>query len=196
MYAVKNIFPTIQGEGCNAGRPALFIRMAGCNLWSGREKDRATAVCRFCDTDFLGGTAMTLDQIRAAVLEQLEGDLIVLTGGEPMLQLDAPLSRLLRQHAELAIETNGTRPVAGLADWVTVSPKQGAPFLQQSGDELKVVWPQRLDLDWLRTLRFRHFLLQPMDGFPGAVSTTVAEVRRRGGNWRLSLQGHKQAGIP
>jgi 7-carboxy-7-deazaguanine synthase len=207
-YSVKEIFYTLQGEGAQAGRPAVFCRFAGCNLWSGREADRATATCQFCDTDFVGtdGTAGGRYRDAAALSEAVAAHwpgggapFVVCTGGEPLLQLDAPLVTALHSRGfEIAIETNGTiGPVPLGVDWVCVSPKSGASMALTEGDELKVVVPQAgLDLDALETLHFRHFSLQPMDG-PARLDNTRLAIslclsRPR---WRLSLQTHKITGI-
>ncbi len=206
-YSVKEIFYTLQGEGRNAGRAAVFCRFAGCNLWSGREADRAAAVCRFCDTDFVGtdGTAggrfATAEELAAALAAQWPGAgerLAVLTGGEPLLQVDAALIAALHaQGFEIAVETNGTiAPPAGI-DWLCVSPKAGAPLAVTSGDELKLVFPQEgAGPECFETLAFSHFLLQPMDG-PDAAANTQAAVAYCLGHprWRLSLQTHKVLGI-
>jgi len=208
-YGVKEIFYTLQGEGINAGRPAVFCRFAGCNLWSGREADRATAVCRFCDTDFVGTDGTLGGRFEsAAALATTIGScwpasdrgrrLVVLTGGEPLLQVDAALVDALHaQGFEIAVETNGTvEPPPGL-DWVCVSPKAGAPLKLRHGHELKVVVPQAgQDLDALAALAFDHLLLQPMDGpllrenTQRAIATCLADPR-----WRLSVQTHKTIGI-
>jgi len=209
-YAVKEIFYTLQGEGANTGRPAVFCRLAGCNLWSGLERDRAIAVCRFCDTDFVGtdgaggGRFVSPEALAARVAAawpsaQAGSRFVVCTGGEPLLQLDAPLVDAL--HAEgftIAIETNGTQPgLAGL-DWVCVSPKAGAELVLQRGDELKLIFPQAgIDPADFEHLPFTHFFLQPMDGpdrqrnTERAVQYCLAHPR-----WRLSLQTHKLLGIP
>lgn len=208
MYAVKEIFYTLQGEGTHAGRPAVFCRFAGCNLWSGREADRAKAVCQFCDTDFVGvtgdggGRFTTAPELATACRAAAEGsgcDYVVLTGGEPMLQVDGDLIDAL--HAAgftIAIETNGTLPVPREIDWICVSPKAGADLQQRSGDELKLVFPQSgLDPEPLLELAFANRYLQPMDGPDVAVNTqkAVAYCRANPG-WRLSLQTHKLLGIP
>ncbi len=208
MYAVKEIFYTLQGEGTHAGRPAVFCRFAGCNLWSGREADRAKAVCQFCDTDFVGvtgdggGRFTTAPELATACRDAAEGsgcDYVVLTGGEPMLQVDGDLIDAL--HAAgftIAIETNGTLPVPREIDWICVSPKAGADLQQRSGDELKLVFPQAgLDPEPLLELAFANRYLQPMDGPDVAVNTqkAVAYCRANPG-WRLSLQTHKLLGIP
>lgn len=209
-YAVHEIFYTLQGEGANTGRPAVFCRFAGCNLWSGREADRETAVCRFCDTDFVGtggpggGSFSTAAQLADAVAATWPGDgrdrrFVVCTGGEPLLQLDEALVAAL--HAwdfEIAIETNGTlAPPAGI-DWVCVSPKAGAPSVVTAGDELKLVYPQEgAEPERFEGLDFRHFFLQPMDG-PARQANTAAALRYclEHPRWRLSLQTHKLLGIP
>lgn len=209
MYAVKEIFYTLQGEGANAGRPAVFCRFAGCNLWSGREADRADAACTFCDTDFVGtdgpgggrfrtGAALAEACTRAAG-GATPGLLVVLTGGEPMLQVDTELAAAL--HAlgfEIAIETNGTLPVAEGIDWICVSPKAGTALVQTSGDELKLVFPQtELMPEAVANLAFRHRYLQPMDGPERAANTALAVAYCKAHpEWRLSLQTHKLIGIP
>ncbi len=209
-YQVKEIFSTLQGEGANAGRPAVFCRFAGCNLWSGREEDRATAVCRFCDTDFVGadgpdgGRFADADAgaLADAIAARWKGGaghrFVVFTGGEPLLQLDAPLIDAM--HAcgfEIAVESNGTIAAPAGIDWLCVSPKAGAPLKQTRGQELKVVVPQAgLSLDALAALDFERFYLQPMDG-PERVANTewaVAECLRDP-RWRLSVQTHKVIGI-
>ncbi len=208
-YAVKEAFLTLQGEGRHAGRAAVFCRFAGCNLWSGREKDRAEADCRFCDTDFVGtdgeggGSFATAERL-AAHLAGLWGEarthrrFAVLTGGEPLLQLDRDLVAALHaQGFEIAIETNGTLlPPAGL-DWICVSPKAGAPLALTRGDELKLVFPQAgAEPERYEALDFREFLLQPMDGpeisrnTKAAIDYCLAHPR-----WRLSLQTHKIIGV-
>jgi 7-carboxy-7-deazaguanine synthase len=208
MYAVKELFYTLQGEGANAGRPAVFCRFAGCNLWSGREEDRAEAQCRFCDTDFVGtdgeggGRFATAEELAAACAEaagRAGPDLVVLTGGEPMLQVDEALISAL--HAEgftVALETNGTLPVPDAIDWVCVSPKAGTELKQRSGDELKLVYPQEgLDPAELEGLAFAHRFLQPMDGAEAKRNTeaSIAYCKAHPA-WRLSLQTHKLLGIP
>ena len=208
-YAVKEIFYTLQGEGMNAGRPAIFCRFAGCNLWSGREQDRAAAICQFCDTDFVGtdgpGGGRFADAtslaaaIDAAWPRAAAGKFVVCTGGEPLLQLDGALVAALHDREfAIAVETNGTvAPPAGL-DWICVSPKAGAPLVLTSGNELKLVVPQTgLAPADFEALAFDHFLLQPMDGperggnTDWAVRYCLAHPR-----WRLSLQTHKILGIP
>jgi len=208
MYAVKEIFYTLQGEGANAGRAAVFCRFAGCNLWSGREQDRAEADCKFCDTDFVGvdgeggGKFATPDALAAAcakVAGSAGATFIVLTGGEPMLQVDAPLIDALHARGfTIAIETNGTLPVPRAIDWICVSPKAGTELMQRSGDELKLVYPQPdLDPETVAALAFTHRYLQPMDG-PEATANTdraIAYCKAHPG-WRLSVQTHKLLGIP
>lgn len=208
MYTVKEIFYTLQGEGANAGTPAVFCRFAGCNLWSGREEDRATAQCQFCDTDFVGtigsgggkfATGNDLARACSAVCTATSGPcLIVLTGGEPMLQVDAELIDALHERGfNIAIETNGTLPVPDGIDWVCVSPKAGAELKQTSGDELKLVYPQAgLSPAEVAHLDFEHYFLQPMDG-PDQHANTVAAIGYCKSNppWRLSVQTHKVLGI-
>jgi 7-carboxy-7-deazaguanine synthase (Cx14CxxC type) len=208
-YAVKEIFYTLQGEGANTGRPAVFLRFAGCNLWSGREADRAEAVCRFCDTEFVGtdGTGGGKFESAAALAAAVEQAwpaahaaqrLVVCTGGEPLLQLDAVLVAALRARGfMLAVETNGTlAPPAGEL-WLTVSPKAGAPLKLTQGDELKLVYPQAgIEPENYAQLAFRHFFLQPMDGPEKARNTRLAtEYCLAHPRWRLSLQTHKLIGI-
>jgi len=215
MYAVKEIFYTLQGEGANAGRPAVFCRFAGCNLWTGRERDRATAVCKFCDTDFVGvgpdgGKFATPDALAAAVRSRWPAEgttdaggprpLVVCTGGEPLLQLDAPLVGALHAAGfEVAVETNGTRrPPPGI-DHICVSPKAGAPLVLRSGSELKLVYPQaepEAQPECFAHLDFDQFFLQPMDG-PDAADNTRRAVAYclAHPRWRLSLQTHKLLGI-
>ncbi len=209
MYQVKEIFATLQGEGAHAGRAAVFCRFAGCNLWSGREADRESAVCRFCDTDFVGtdgsggGRFATPTDLASAVERAWLGGetrrFVVLTGGEPMLQVDAELVAALHERGfEIAIETNGTLPVAAGIDWVCVSPKAGAALVQRSGDELKLVYPQAgLAPEAVAGLAFTHRFLQPMDG-PELADNVAAAVAycRAHPDWRLSLQTHKMIGIP
>ena len=210
-YAVKEIFYTLQGEGANAGRPAVFCRFAGCNLWTGREEDRAEAVCRFCDTEFVGtdgpggGKFSSSDALAAAVAAACPaGDpaarpLVVCTGGEPLLQLDLPLIRALHAAGfEVAVETNGTVDPPPELDWVCVSPKAEAPLRVRSGDELKLVYPQEgAEPERYAALGFRHFFLQPMDG-PAREANTRAALAYclAHPRWRLSLQTHKLLGIP
>jgi 7-carboxy-7-deazaguanine synthase (Cx14CxxC type) len=209
MYQVKEIFYTLQGEGANAGTPAVFCRFAGCNLWSGREQDRVTAKCRFCDTDFVGvdgvggGQFQTADDLaracRAACTAGSGPAMVVLTGGEPMLQVDDDLIDALHaREFSIAIETNGTLAVPDGIDWVCVSPKAGQPLVQISGDELKLVYPQAgADPAQYAALEFEHRFLQPMDG-PDRASNTAAAIAYCKANppWRLSVQTHKMLGIP
>ncbi len=211
-YAVKELFYTLQGEGMNAGRPAVFCRFAGCNLWSGREQDRAQAICRFCDTDFVGtdgpggGRFATATELAEAVIglwpttaPSSARPFVVCTGGEPLLQLDLPLIEALHARGlEIAIETNGTcLPPPGI-DWICVSPKAGADLVLRSGDELKLVFPQDGALpEQFVDLDFAHVLLQPMDGPQRAHNTQVAvQYCLDHPQWRLSLQTHKYLGIP
>lgn len=211
-YSVKEIYYTLQGEGANAGRAAVFCRFAGCNLWSGREEDRAEAVCRFCDTDFVGtdgpggGRFAGAGDLAAAVAEkwpraggQTASPLVVCTGGEPLLQLDEDLvTAFHRQGFEVAVETNGTRPCPAGVDWVCLSPKAGAELAVTTGKELKLVYPQPgAEPELYAGLDFEHFFLQPMDGTDRAANTELA-VRYCLDNpqWRLSLQTHKLIGIP
>ena len=210
MYSVKEIFYTLQGEGANAGSAAVFCRFSGCNLWSGREEDRLTADCTFCDTDFVGvdgvsggkyATAQALGDAVAGLWQHgaPQSRFVVLTGGEPLLQLDDRLiEALLARGFRIAIETNGTvDPPPGL-DWICVSPKAGAPLRLQRGDELKVVFPQPgLDMALLESLPFTHRFVQPMDGPTVATNIRLAtEWCLRNPRWRLSLQLHKMLGIP
>jgi 7-carboxy-7-deazaguanine synthase (Cx14CxxC type) len=206
-YAVKEIFLTLQGEGLQAGRRAVFLRFAGCNLWTGRERDRAGAQCTFCDTDFVGtdgenGGRYEAESL-AAKVEALWGDgerrLVVVTGGEPMLQLDAPLIDALHARGfEVAVETNGTLPAPAGLDWICVSPKAGTKVVQRSGKELKLVWPQQgIDPDELAGWDFDHFLIQPMDGAEKEASLAAAiDFVLKNPRWRLSLQTHKLLGLP
>lgn len=208
-YQVKEIFYTLQGEGANAGRPAVFCRFAGCNLWSGREQDRATAVCQFCDTDFvgtdgtLGGKFASAQALAATIAAQWPaGDaanrFVVMTGGEPLLQVDAELIAALHaQGFQIAVETNGSLAAPEGIDWICVSPKAGAPWVQRSGHELKVVWPQ-LGLDWeaLEAAQFENRYLQPMDNVLRTDNTrTCIALCLERPQWRLSLQTHKITGI-
>ena len=211
-YSVKELFYTLQGEGINAGRPAVFCRFSGCNLWSGLESDRTAAVCKFCDTDFIGtdghggGSFKTADDLASAIraawpgkIEAREKPLVVCTGGEPLLQLDAELvSALHSEGLEIAIETNGTlRPPLGI-DWICVSPKAEAKLVLRKGNELKLVYPQPdSPPDRYSGLDFDHFLLQPMDGPELARNTGLAlRYCLEHPQWRLSLQTHKLLGIP
>jgi 7-carboxy-7-deazaguanine synthase (Cx14CxxC type) len=213
-YAVKEIYYTLQGEGANAGRPAVLLRFSGCNLWSGREDDRATARCGFCDTDFVGtdgpggGRFDSSEALARAVsaawppgsgIGSNARRFVVCTGGEPLLQLDEPLTTALHAAGfEIAIETNGTLlPPPGI-DWVCVSPKAGAGLVLRQGDELKLVFPQEgISPEELEGLDFRHWFLQPMDG-PDRARNTELTVRYclTHPRWRLSLQTHKLVGIP
>ena len=211
-YAVKEIFYTLQGEGANSGRPAVFCRFTGCNLWSGREAHRARAVCRFCDTEFVGmdgvggGRFATAPVLADAIASCWPGTatvrarpLVVYTGGEPLLQLDAALIGAVHAHRfEIAVETNGTLAAPAGIDWLCVSPKAGAPLVQQSGDELKLVYPQPgAEAERFESLAFASFFLQPMDG-PERAANTAATLRYclEHPRWRLSLQTHKLLGIP
>ena len=203
-YAVKEIFATLQGEGAQSGRASVFCRFAGCNLWSGREPDRAEAVCRFCDTDFVGGERFAdAGTLADAIARRWRGGpaqrYVVITGGEPLLQLDAPLIEALhRRDFTIAVETNGTIEAPAGIDWICVSPKAGAAFRQRQGHELKLVFPQdRLDPASFETCDFRHFFLQPMDG-PARTRNTEAAVAYclAHPRWRLSVQAHKMIGIP
>lgn len=205
-YAVKEMFLTLQGEGMQAGRRALFIRFAGCNLWSGREQDRAGAQCRFCDTDFVGMDGTDGGRYDAAALaaqaSAIWGDapyrFVVLTGGEPLLQVDGPLLAALRaQGFEIAVESNGTVAAPDGIDWLCISPKAGTEIVQRSGDELKVVWPQDgLDMDAIGAWDFRHRLIQPMDNPARAENerAAIAFVLDHP-QWRLSVQAHKALGL-
>jgi 7-carboxy-7-deazaguanine synthase (Cx14CxxC type) len=205
-YAVKESFLTLQGEGVQSGSRAVFLRFAGCNLWSGREADRATAQCRFCDTDFVGTDGVNGGKFASAdaladLVERLWGDgpeqrLVVVTGGEPMLQLDPALIDALHERGfRVAAESNGTLAAVPGIDWLCVSPKAGTQVVQRSGDELKLVWPQAdIDLAEIERWDFRHFLIQPMDGPEGSMAAAVALVMERP-RWRLSLQTHKIVGL-
>jgi 7-carboxy-7-deazaguanine synthase (Cx14CxxC type) len=207
-YAVKECFLTLQGEGVQAGSRAVFLRFAGCNLWSGREADRETAQCRFCDTDFVGtdgegggkfkNAAALADRVETLWGAGEERRLVVITGGEPMLQLDAALIDALHASGfRVAVETNGTLPAAGGIDWVCVSPKAGTEVVQRSGDELKLVWPQQgIEPAALESWDFTHFLVQPMDCAvrEDAVKAAVRLALDRP-KWRLTLQAHKVVGL-
>ena len=208
-YAVKECFLTLQGEGVQAGSRAVFLRFAGCNLWSGREQDRASAQCSFCDTDFVGtdgeggGKFPSADELAAHVARLWgpgdERRLVVITGGEPMLQLDEALvDALHRRGFRVAVETNGTLPATAGIDWICVSPKAGTDVVQRSGDELKLVWPQAgIDPAELERWDFAHFLVQPMDCAQreAAIEAAVALAMARP-KWKLSLQSHKLLGLP
>jgi 7-carboxy-7-deazaguanine synthase (Cx14CxxC type) len=208
-YSVKECFLTLQGEGMQSGSRAVFLRFAGCNLWSGREQDRATAECRFCDTDFVGTDGAGGGKFRsagelAAHVEALwdngeNNRLVVITGGEPMLQLDEALVEALHARGfRVAVETNGTLSAVGGLDWICVSPKAGTNVVQREGNELKLVWPQEgIDPSELERWRFDHFLVQPMDcaereqALDAAIKLAMDRPR-----WRLSLQAHKVIGLP
>jgi 7-carboxy-7-deazaguanine synthase (Cx14CxxC type) len=207
-YAVKECFLTLQGEGMQAGSRSVFLRFAGCNLWSGREQDRGTAQCDFCDTDFVGtdgeggGKFASADAL-AAHVEELWGEgrenrLVVITGGEPMLQLDPALVDSLHKRGfKVAVETNGTLPAVAGLDWICVSPKAGTDVVQRSGDELKLVWPQKgIDPVELERWNFDHFLVQPMDceRRDEAVAAAIKLAMDRP-KWRLTLQAHKVVGL-
>lgn len=210
-YAVKEIFLTLQGEGAQAGRRAVFLRFAGCNLWSGREEDRATAICNFCDTDFVGTDGENGGRYEADALADkvasLWGDapdhrFVVITGGEPMLQIDdAIVEALHAQGFMIATESNGTIAAHPGIDWLCISPKAGSNVVQRSGDELKLVWPQP-GSDWqsMESWDFDHHLIQPMDVADESlrannIQAAIEFVQARP-NWRLSLQNHKLLGLP
>ena len=207
-YALKEIFLTLQGEGVRAGRRAVFVRFAGCNLWSGREVDRATAVCRFCDTDFVGtdgvgggrfaDAATLVDTVAAHWGDDSAHRYVVLTGGEPMLQVDDSLVEALHGRGfEIAIESNGTLPVHPAIDWVCISPKAGSAVVQTRGDELKLVWPQPgSDIEAMESWAFAHRLVQPMDcsNAVDARDAAIAFVMARP-SWRLTIQAHKALGL-
>ena len=216
MYSVKELFATLQGEGAQAGRAAIFCRFAGCNLWSGREEDRATAVCQFCDTNFVGtdgvgggkfdSTDHLANAIEAAWLETMGTDryrYVVMTGGEPLLQLDAPLIEALHhRYFEIAIETNGTIKIPNGIDWVCLSPKANAELVVKQADEIKLVVPQtehqpiEITLHRFEGMDFRHRYLQPMDGPQLRENTAYAvELCQKNPLWRLSVQTHKMIGI-
>ena len=206
-YTVKEIFYSLQGEGANAGSAAVFCRFSGCNLWTGREEDRSRAVCQFCDTDFVGvgpdgGRFETPESLAEAVSNAWRGDrserFVVCTGGEPLLQLDKPLIDALHDVAfRVAIETNGTKSAPHSIDWICVSPKAGAPLVQTSGDEIKLVFPQAGAMpERFESMKFRNFFLQPMDGPEVEENTRLAvEYCMQHPRWRLSLQTHKLLGI-
>lgn len=207
-YAVKEMFLTLQGEGVNAGARAVFVRFAGCNLWSGREQDRAAAICKFCDTDFVGTDGLgggkfadagaLADSVEAHWGEGVERRFVVLTGGEPMLQVDDALVDAL--HARgfcIAIESNGTLPVHPGVDWVCISPKAGSQVVQRQGDELKLVWPQAgTDVSQLEQWDFANFLVQPMDDADADANVRAAiDFAMARPKWRLTLQAHKTLGL-
>ena len=210
-YAVKEIFYTLQGEGAQTGRPAVFCRFAGCNLWSGREQDRASAICKFCDTDFAdtngrgGGNFASAEALAAAIDRTWPANsgpgnrFVVCTGGEPLLQIDTEVIDALHARGfEIAVETNGTIVAPAGLDWICVSPKAGADFQQRSGDELKLVYPQPgAEPEQFEQMPFQHFFLQPMDGPALELNTTLAlKYCLEHPRWRLSLQTHKLLGIP
>lgn len=211
-YSVKEIFYTLQGEGAQTGRPAVFCRFAGCNLWSGREKDRRKAVCQFCDTDFVGtdgeggGKFKTADALADRITQTwsvkgLNGTrrFVVCTGGEPLMQLDEPLINALHaREFEVAVETNGTQPAPQGLDWICVSPKADTELVIRAGHELKLVFPQETaQPERFSDLKFEHFFLQPMDG-PSRDENTrrVVDYCKAHPKWKLSLQTHKILGIP
>lgn len=212
-YSIKEIYYTLQGEGAQTGRPAVFVRFAGCNLWSGREKDRANAVCNFCDTEFVGtdgpngGKFKTAAELARAVRAKWPGETppmkpyVVCTGGEPLLQLDAEAIDALHEEGfEVGVETNGTLPVPHGVDWICVSPKASAPLVQNVGDELKLVYPQveaEAQPERFEDLAFEHFFLQPMD-CESRDANTQAAIRYclEHPRWKLSLQTHKIIGLP
>jgi 7-carboxy-7-deazaguanine synthase (Cx14CxxC type) len=211
-YLVKELFYTLQGEGARVGRASVFCRFAGCNLWSGREEDRAQAACYFCDTDFVGtdgsggGKFATVDELAAGILRQwptcdgrpLARAYVVFTGGEPLLQLDAPLIEACHRGGfEIAIETNGTLPAPHGIDWITVSPKPRSSLVQRRGSEMKLVFPHEVRPEEVAHLDFQHFYLQPMDGPRRQENTRLAvEYCQAHPQWQLSLQMHKFIGIP
>ena len=209
-YSVKEIFYTLQGEGGQAGTPAVFCRFAGCNLWTGREQDRPNAICQFCDTDFvgtdgtLGGKFATADELAERILGQWPADdsrhrMVVLTGGEPLLQVDQALIAALHVRGfRISVESNGTVAAPEGIDWLCISPKAGADWIQRSGQELKLVWPQpTFDLAAIEaSTEFQHYFLQPMDNAQQSsnIAACIAQCMQRPG-WRLSLQTHKLTGI-
>ena len=207
-FVVKELFYTLQGEGANTGRPAVFVRFAGCNLWNGFEEDRLSAICQFCDTDFIGtdgpggGRFETAEALAQAVFAAWPGGgapLVVCTGGEPLLQLnEAAIAALHARGFEIAVETNGTQTAPEGLDWICVSPKAGAELTQTRGDELKLVYPQQgAEPERYEALPFRHFFLQPMDGpFREHNTQRAVEYCLEHPQWRLSLQTHKLLGIP
>ncbi len=209
-YSVKEIFLTLQGEGAQAGRRAVFMRFSGCNLWSGREQDRATAICQFCDTDFVGtdgegggkfASAQDLAEAIASTWGTNVGGTpyVVITGGEPMLQLDEPLIHALHAKGfEIGVESNGTLPATPGIDWLCISPKAGSDVVQRQGNELKLVWPQP-GSDWadMENWAFDHFLIQPMDSATREANLKASiEFVMDHPRWRLSLQTHKALGLP
>jgi len=207
-YTVKEIFYTLQGEGANAGRAAVFCRFSGCNLWTGREEDRSRAVCQFCDTDFFGtgpdgGRFDTPESLAQAVMTAWRGEndkehFVVCTGGEPLLQLNEPLVDAFHNLGfRVAIETNGTKPAPESIDWICVSPKAGAPLVQKTGNEIKLVFPQPAAMpEHFERMQFENFFLQPMDGPNAEQNTRLAvEYCMLHPRWRLSLQTHKLLGI-
>ena len=206
-YSIKELYLTLQGEGAHSGRPAVFCRFTGCNLWSGREADRSTAICRFCDTDFvgtdgdMGGRFETAHDLAETVAALWTGDgppYVVCTGGEPLLQLDDALVAAFHEHGlEVAVETNGTIPVPREVDWVCVSPKANTTIVVTSGDELKLVFPQvAAQPESFEHLDFTHFFLQPMDGPHSQENRELAiQYCQARGQWRLSVQLHKLLGI-
>jgi len=207
-YAVKECFLTLQGEGAQTGSRAVFLRFAGCNLWSGRDRDRATAQCNFCDTDFVGtdgegggkfATAAELADHVASIWGDAERRLVVITGGEPMLQLDTELVDALHERGfRIAVESNGTLAATPGIDWLCVSPKAGTDVVQRSGNELKLVWPQPgIDPAEIECWEFDHFLVQPMDCEERAAALDAAiQLAMERPLWRLSLQAHKVIGLP
>jgi|TARA_B110000914_G_C15497390_1_gene464016 7-carboxy-7-deazaguanine synthase len=207
MYSVKEIYKTIQGEGAQSGRTAVFVRFTGCNLWSGKEKHRANAICNFCDTDFVGTdgenggkySAEELLEVIKTIWDSKVDGYIVFTGGEPMLQLDKDLIEICRaSNFETAIETNGTIEIDFAIDWICVSPKSGSVLKVFKGNELKVVFPQEeLKLDQLQNLIFDHYFLQPMDSEKSEQNTLdTINYCKSNPKWKLSLQQHKLLGIP
>lgn len=207
MYSIKEIYKTIQGEGAQAGRTAVFVRFSGCNLWSGREKHRDSAVCQFCDTDFVGTNGINggnysvtqLVEIISEIWGSSSNKLIVFTGGEPMLQLDEQLIQLCQANGfETAVETNGTIPIDFNIDWICVSPKEGSELIVKNGNELKVVFPQQgQNLEALSDLEFDHLFLQPMDVKEGKnnINKTI-QYCLENPKWKLSIQQHKLIGMP
>lgn len=208
-YAVKELFKTLQGEGAQAGRAAVFCRFAGCNLWSGREEDRARSICQFCDTDFIGtngigggkfaNATMLAEAVGKTWGSEMRGRFVVFTGGEPLLQLDAPLIEAVHAAGfQIAVETNGTIEAPAGLDWICVSPKAGSELKQRHGNELKLVYPQvGADPDQFTDLAFDHYWLQPMDGPRRQENTaSIAAYCLDNPPWRLSLQTHKMIGIP